>query len=263
MKNKSTVIVILVFLLGSFEGFSQDFTYPLRVEPAVTYNKVRVDASDSEYKTKKQYRNTLGLGLEGEFKLGENFSILAIASPSREVNTNTATKTTPGRFGFGFRYAKVFDLGFGSLALGGGLKLFSRENAPVVKYKNENPDYYFIRPHISVGFLSGGFQAIAEFIFQSETNSSFREGQNDEFRRYKQAGLALSYKFDSGFGIILESQYREPYNRKVDTNTRFWYGYPGIFYKSSIGTFGVSFQASLIHEREYDRGLKLSYIYLF
>ena len=163
------------------------------------------------------------------------------------------------------KYGKIFEIGKSDLLIGAGVKFYDRKRGAPLQ-ERENPEYYLVSPNFGLGFKSGKFEIMTEFRFQTETNRKFKEGTLEEFRRFYQFGIAPSYSITPNLRGFLEFEYREPYDKIIDTKTRFFNFYPGISYNTdNFGTFNLSLQVRLLSKEEnsIDRGIRFSYFYFF
>jgi hypothetical protein len=150
----------------------------------------------------------------------------------------------------------------GRPAFGFSLSVFEKQEGPYLK--DESVKYYLIKPGISMGIRLGRFDIGGAFHYQSETNKSFKEGKNDEFRRHYQLELYSILKLNSWWNLHLESAYREPYNKKIDVNVRFWHILPGIsFILNEKHNIGLSLLVPLLKEGYADRGAQIRYCFSF
>lgn len=264
MKNK--ILIGLLLLAATIQIFGDEqssFAIPLRVEPAAVYTKVRIDGQVSEKRDSNVYQREKVGYIEGEYKFLQNFSIKVGTTKSQWEKSGSKTLTQYDRLNVGLKYAREHQLSFGSFVWGGGVRWFDRQSKAYAR-DGVAPELYLIRPNINLGLKIGAFEAIADFQFQSETNRAFKENSQEEFRRYYQAGLALSYGVTDNLRLFAETEYRKPYNPVVDVNTKFWNVYPGLSYQIYKGGYlAASAQIPVIPERQMDRGLRISYFHVF
>ncbi len=261
----SLFLLFHIFHSANFAESKSNFAHPLQIEPVAIYNKIRVNASYWDKRNLGIYEQNKNLNIEGEYNFWNNFSITSSIGKTNYVQTNSAVEETWNRWNFGLKYGKIFDFASGQLLVGGGISFFDRKRGGELR-ERENPEYYLIRPNFGLGFKSGRFEIMSELRFQTETNQKMKEGTLEEFRRYYQFGIAPSFAATESIRMFLELEYREPFDRNVDTKTRFFNIYPGIAYKSeSIGTFSLSLQLSILarNENAMDRGIRFSYFYFF
>lgn len=257
-----TFILLPTYLIAQNPG---PFAHPLQIEPVSIYNKLRVDGSYFDKRTNVIYEQNRNISIEGEYNFWNHFSISSSLGRNQYTLTDTEPSNTYDRFNLGLKYGRIIDFGSSSLLLGGGIRLYDKKKGTDTTDR-ENPDFYLVRPNFGIGFRSGRFEILSEFRFQTETNRSFREGNLDEFRRYYQFGLAPSFAINQTFRTFMEFEYREPYDRMVDTKTRFFNFYPGVsFATENLGTFSISLQIGLLKREEnaIDRGIRFSYFYFF
>ncbi len=244
---------------------SKNFAHPLQIEPVAVYTKIRGNLSYWDRNFNKVYEEVRSLNAEGELKFWENFSITTSVGRTQVVLTDSPTETTWDRANLGLKYAKVIDTGSSQWLIGGGIRFYDQKRNSLFR-ERENPEYYLIRPNFGIGFKKGIFELMSEFRFQTETTRKGRESSLEEFRRYYQVGIAPSIALGESFRIFTELEYREPFDKTVDTNTRFFNFYPGVSYKTdSMGTFSLSLMAALLPKSEnaIDRGIRFSYFYFF
>jgi hypothetical protein len=262
MKNK---FFILVIILLSKNLFSEDskFAIPQRVEPVGVYTKIRIDAGGSEKRDINYYEREKQAYLEGELKFLEYFSIKLGTTKTQWEKSGAKTLTELDRFNVGLKFAREHSTSFGAFAWGFGTRLFDRQN-PKLKRDDIAPDLYILKTHFNLGLKINNFEIITNFQFQSETNRQLKEEANQEFRRNYLGSIALSYGFTENLRGFLETEYRAPYNPKIDLNIRSWNLYPGFSYQIYSGGFlGFSVQIPMLQERTYDRGVRLSYYHVF
>lgn len=266
MRRLSYPLFLLTFATVSL--FAQEttrFAHPIQIEPIEVYRKLRVNYTywDMNYGGEKQFnRNT---NLEGEFRFWDSFSVVSSVGRNDYIRTNSEREVTWDRYNLGIKYAKTYDLGGSQLLIGAGLRLYDQKRNALYR-ESENPEYYLIRPNFGIGWKKGLFEVMSEFRFQSETNRKGRESSLEEFRRYYQVGIAPSYGVFNSLRVFTEFEYREPFDKTIDTNTRFFNFYPGFTYKTeSLGQFSFSALLSLlsIGDSMMDRGFRFSYFYFF
>ncbi len=264
MKNKLIVgFGLLAFTLGIYADEKSSFAVPLRVEPAAVYTKIRIDGQVSENRESNVYEREKQGNIEGELKFLQNFSVKVGTTKSQWEKSGSKTLTQLDRLYAGLKFAKEHQLSFGSIVWGGGVKWFDQQSKKYAR-DGQAPELYLIRPNLNFGLKLGAFEAIIDLQFQSETNRAFKENSKEEFRRYYQSGLALSYGLTENFRLFAETEYRRPYNQTVDVHTKFWNVYPGVSYQVYSGGFlSASLQIPVIPERQMDRGIRISYFHVF
>lgn len=264
--NRFLSISLVLFFLLQISIIAQEskFEHPLRIEPASVYTKVRVDGSIAENHQLATYQKDKNLSFEGELKFLEYFSVKASGGKTWYQTTNTKPLNQWDRWNLGLKFAKESGSRNGRVVFGGGVRLFNRQ---VGEHPRADiaPDLYLVRPHLSFGFGFGDFELILEGAFQTETNRRFKEGPKEEFKRHYQGGLSISQRISDSFRLFIETEYREPYDKKVDLNTRGWYWYPGIsFTPYEKGRITASFQFPVSKEDYlYERGMRLSFFHFF
>ncbi len=262
MKNNILIILVIFISLNLFSEDSK-FAIPQRVEPVGVYTKIRIDAGGSEKRDVNYYEREKQAYIEGELKFLNYFSVKFGTTKTQWEKSGAKTLTELDRFNIGLKFAREHATSFGAFAWGFGTRLIDKQN-PKFKRDDVAPDLYILRTHLNMGLKFDAFEVIANFQFQSESNRQFKEEPSQEFRRNYLGSLALSYGFTENFRGFLETEYRAPYNPKVDLNIRSWNLYPGISYQIYTGGFlGFSLQFPMLQERTFDRGLRLSYYHVF
>lgn len=263
MKNKIFILLLLIF---SISLYSENlFNQPLRIEPASVFTKIRIDAKGDQKSTKDNSETTKSLGIEGELSFLKLISIKAAGGRSIYENKGSSSVqyNTPGMFGL--KIGKDFGSSSGAFAIGAGLKVFDKPSKrPELKRNDTANSFYLVRPNLSMGFRFRDFEAHTEFQFQTETSSKFKEGSRDEFKRHYQAGLSLSQGFLGIFRVYLETEYRVPYNKKIDTNALSWNFYPGISiapYKG--GLISISGMIPVMRKEYAEKGILISFMHFF
>lgn len=265
MINNRIIAILLVIGTGIASKIEAQSTFalPLRIEAPGVYTRVRLDGSGMESRTNAVYEREKSANLEGEIRFLQNFSFRAGVTGTKWDKTDSATITEKGRVNVGLKYAQEYNLGWGAFTWGLGIRGFNRQTEKL-KREDISPEMYLVRPHAGAGLKIGFFEIATELRLQSETNSSFKEKPNEEFRRYYQAGISVSYGITENLRLYAESEYRTPYNKKIDDNAKFWNIYPGVSYQIyQKGFLSVSMQYPMIREREADRGIRVSYFHLF
>jgi hypothetical protein len=269
MRAYQFLLIFLFVLLTGYESISAQnggaFAHPLQIEPVAVYNKLRVNGSYWDRRSQGTYEQNRNLQVEGEYIFINNFSVSSSIGRNNYQLTDSASETTWDRWNAGIKYGKVFDFGTSQFLIGGGIHIFDKKRGSELR-ERENPDYYLIRPNLGIGYSMGRFQIMTEFRFQTETNRAFKENSLEEFRRYYQFGIAPSFALTEKTRGFLELEYREPFDKNVDTRTRFFNLYPGVSYATeNLGTFSISLQLALLSrgENAIDKGIRFSYFYFF
>ncbi|MBP7281699.1 MAG: hypothetical protein KBA66_08995 [Leptospiraceae bacterium] len=264
MKNKNFIALCLLALTISIYGNEKSsFAIPLRIEPAAVYTKIRIDGQGVEKREDNIYEREKQGSIEGEFKFFEYFSVKAGTTKTQWEKSDSATLTQQSRLNVGLKFASEHKFSSGAFVWGGGVRGFDKQSP---KYAREGvaPELYLIRPNLNLGLKLGDFEAIIDLQMQSETNKAFKENQQEQFRRYYQGGLALSYGLTENFRLFAETECRKPYNSSIDVNSKFWNVYPGFSYQIYKGGFiSASLQFPVIEERLMDRGARISYFHVF
>ncbi|MDZ4725178.1 MAG: hypothetical protein SH817_03430 [Leptospira sp.] len=261
----SIFFISICFSSSIMSQTNSNFAHPLQIEPVAVYKKIRGDFSYWDKRYLGVYEQNRNFQVEGEYIFWNNFSATSSIGRNNYSISDAMPETTWDRWNFGLKYGKVFDFGSSQLLVGGGIRLYDKRRNSEIR-ERENPDYYLVRPNFGIGYKNGRFEVMTEFRFQTETNRSFREGNLEEFRRYYQFGIAPSVELSPSFRAFTEFEYREPFDKLIDSRTRFLNFYPGISYKSdSSGTMSVSLLFSLLakNDNAMDRGIRISYFYFF
>jgi hypothetical protein len=264
MKGRFIYIYLVIISLSvvSLYSESSEFGHPLRIEPAGIYNKVRVDGGYTERKASNVFEKDRNLSAEGEFIFLDKFSIKGGGGATKYNSTNTNPTLQNDRWNLGLKYANETG-GKLRFVWGGGVRVFNKQIGENPRY-DVAPDLYLVRPNLSLGFGIGILEFQADLSMLSETNTKFREANNKDFRRFYQAGGLVSLNLGS-LRLLLESEYRVPYDKEVDSRSRFWNVYPGISYKifdksmiSLSGQFPVNGEVG-----EQGRGFRFSFFQFF
>lgn len=264
MKSKILIAFsVFAFTVGIYSDEKSSFAIPLRVEPAAVYSKIRIDGQASENREANSYEREKQGYIEAELKFLQNFSVKVGSAKTQWEKTDSKTLTQQGRLNIGLKYASEHSTSFGAIVWGGGIRWFDKQSK-IFAREGEAPELYLIRPNANFGLRIGPFEAIADLQFQSETNRAFKENSKEEFRRYYQGGLALSFGLTDNFRLFAETEYRKPYSGSVDVHTKFWNVYPGFSYQVyHSGFVSASLQIPVIPERLMDRGIRVSYYHIF
>lgn len=243
---------------------SNKFAHPLQVEPVSLFNKVRGNFTYWDKENPTSFERNRNLSVEGEMKLGNQFSFLATTGRNEYKITDSATQIGFDRIGFGVKYAKEFQWLDGDWIFGAGLRVFDRQRTNPIS-ERENPDFYQIRPSVGLAYKSGDIQVQSELRFQSETTLNGRESGLQQFRRYYQFSIAPSIGLSEMSRLFVELEYREPYNATVDTKTRFFHLSPGFSFTTSLGVFGISYSIPVIPPADnmINQAIRFSYFYHF
>jgi hypothetical protein len=258
--NYSFYFIGFLFLANalSAQENSSKFQHPLNIQAVGLYSKVQVDGSAWERRNGDKYQNNKTAKIEGEIKAFENLSFAINTGYTDFTQTDSGSYKGRDRIGFGLKTAWEGE----NWLFGMGVFGYSK-NSTIPKTETFNPDFLLVRPYLGGGFRLLGFQVLANVEFQTETNSSFKEKYNDEFRRHYKAGASVGYTFFDTLTLFLEAETRIPFNKEIDTNTRYGNAYPGISYKTDLGTFALSGGIPVINDRLFDRQVKVSYFYFW
>ncbi|MCW7505737.1 hypothetical protein [Leptospira paudalimensis] len=260
------LILFFSFVSSVFSQFNnKGFAHPLQIEPVAVYSKVRGNLSywDKDYNQVKEINKNVGV--EGEYKFSESFSVISSVGRTEYSQTDTTKEFTWDRYNVGLKYGKIFDAGNSQFLIGGGLRIYDKKRNSLFR-EHENPEYYLIRPNFGLGYKYGIFQIMTEIRFQTETNKQGRESKLDEFKRYYQIGIAPSFGIADSVRIFTELEYREPIDKTADKNLRYFNFFPGISMNTeSMGTFSFSLMFGMLPKADnaMDRGIRFSYFYFF
>jgi hypothetical protein len=262
---RSNILFLILSLLVSSELFSQsNFSHPLRIEPSSVFTKIRVDGQARENREANFYEREQSLRLEGEYKLGKYFSIMGSLAGRKHDSSGSRTMREMDRYSLGLKFAREHGDEKLRFSYGAGVKGFSKFDGTNLKSETSG-DLYLVRPNLTFGLGIGKLEIITELSLQSETNSRFREDERQDFRRHYAGGLSVSYGLGEKFRIFLETEYKEPYSKRIDTKVRSWYIYPGLSYKIYEGGF-LSFSGQYqiqIENYNWDTGIRISYFHFF
>ncbi len=253
-------------LLFAFVIHSKDskFEHTLRIEPASLYSKIYLIGGVAENHSRGIYQKDKNLAFEGEWKFQDTFSVKLSGGISEYQETDQKTISQWDRWSLGLKFANEVEKKQNRFVYGVGIRIFTQELKQNPRTQNA-PNLYLLKPHLSFGFGVGNFELQTEISFQTETNSKLKEEGLEEFRRNYTFGTSFSYQFLSWIKVLLETEYFEPYQKKVDTQIRGWYLYPGfLFFVYDSMRVGVSFQFPITKQDYlYERGVKISYLYYF
>lgn len=246
---------------SSIEAQSQSsgFRHPLQIQAVGLYNKVQFQANAAERRADENYLRNQNLGLEGEWKAFENVSFTGNIGYTNLQQTEAGSYKGRDRIGLGAKSAWESE----NWIMGAGILGFA-PNPSQPKTENVNPDFYILRPYIGAGYKWGSFQIQAELHVQTETNTSFRERFNEEFRRHYQGGISASYGVMENLDLFLEMETRIPYDPEIDRASRYASLFPGVSIPTEeYGTFALSAGFPLIEDRIYDRSVRFQYFYFW
>lgn len=263
MRDKIYFILIFLFSVSFLKATeNSSFGHPLRIEPAGIYNKIRLDGNYTERKNGTILERDKNGSIEGEFIFLNNFAFKVAGGATKYDTTDAKSITQNDRWNAALKYANETG-GKLRFVWGGGVRVFNKQIGESVRY-DVSPDLYLVRPNLSVGLGFGIFEFQADLSMQSETNMKFREQNNQEFRRFYQAGGLVSVNLGD-LRLLLETEVREPYNKTQDVRSRYWNAYPGISYKifeqtmvSISGQFPVNGEPG-----ELGRGFRFSLFQFF
>ncbi|MCB1177875.1 MAG: hypothetical protein KDK36_09880 [Leptospiraceae bacterium] len=240
------------------------FEHPLRTQPVAVYSKIRVDAGASENRQLETYERDANVSIEGEFKFLKFFSVKAGGGRTRYETTDAKTTQVWDRPYLGGKFGMIMGGDAFRFGFGGGVNVFNKQIG--AHPRNEvAPDLYLVRPSLSMGMGIGTFEAILEGTMQTETNTAFKEGPKEEFKRNYEAALSLSLGIFDWMRLFAETRYYLPYDKKIDNLIQGWYVYPGISFNIyEMGRLSASFQFP-VSKQDYlvERGVKISYFHFF
>ena len=232
MKDKILKLSFIPLLINLyfpiFADDSSQFGHPLRIEPAGIYNKVRFNGSYTETRTKSSFEKDKNASIEGELIFLQKFSLKVNGGATKYETVGEKTVVQNDRWNTTLKFASESGGNNFRLVWGGGVRVSDKQKVENPRY-DIAPDLYLLRPNLSLGVGFGIFEIQADLSMQTETNSKFKESNNQDFRRFYQAGGLFSAKFGN-LRLIAETEYRQPYDSKVDVRSRFWNVYPGISY---------------------------------
>lgn len=264
MKDKIFLIILAYIFSFVVHAKESNFEHTLRIEPASVYSKIHLSGNVAENHSIDIYQKDKNLSLEGELKFLDVFSIKLAGGKTKYQETDQKPISQWDRLNVGLKFAKENGVKNNRVVYGSGIRIFLQESNQNPRTQN-SPNLYLVKPHFSFGWGIGDFEIQTEFAFQTETNSKFKESAQEEFRRNYIFGLSVSYGLTDWFRLLFETEYLEPYQKKIDTNIGGWYAYPGFMLSLfENGRLGVSLQFPISKQDYlYERGLKISYIHYF
>lgn len=261
MKDKNSWRFIILILCFSYNSiYSQNsFNHPLMINSGDLYRYININYYQIENKTPDVYERDRSINLAGEYRLLNNFAITASSGRTKYEKTDTEPIQKSNRFQLGLKVAHKWK----NNLLTGAFAKYYKSDRGAVHRQNENPDLFFLEAGLSFGYKIKKFEFISNILINSESNAKFKEKFGENFHRHYQFEFSISRKIIKSGILFIETSYREPYNKIIDTNTRFWYLYPGVTYDISFGRLGISLQTPVLVGGLQDRGGKLTYMYFF
>lgn len=251
MKNRYFLAAVL--FLCSTSLFSESrFQHPVMIHAGDIYRKIKFDYDHREQRDLDVFEMRRSLAAEIEYSFLNYFSCSLRGGYYYRDKTDTERQSNPERILVGLKGSYFF---IEKKVLAGGFLNIHSSQSKIPPQEGENSELFHIEGGASLGFIRGDFQFLSNFIFQTESNSQFKEKYGQQFRRHYQVDLGVAYMRFSPLLLHLESSYREPYSKKIDTNTRFWYLYPGV--SSSVGGYGiisVAMQISVLNKKREKAG---------
>jgi hypothetical protein len=265
MKNKFiSFLIYFILTLVSIQSQEPSFTYPLRIESGALYNMIRFNASMNENKESNYYLKNRNANIEGEVKFLNLVSIQIGTGFTRINETKMNVINFYDRTNIGIKISKEFGSLENKFLVGLGIKGYDKIHSKINYYQND-PNLYLINSSLFFGYKFKNFEILTNLSLLSETNSKFKENQNQEFERYYLAGISLSYKISENTRIFAETEYREPYERKITSYYRFWNVYPGVSY-NIFNNNQINFSILIPirgDKNNFDHGFKLGYYFYF
>jgi hypothetical protein len=204
---------------------------------------------------KRQY-----IRMDMEYSFFNLISLTVSPGYMKRAKSEAETIVKSDRWNVGLKLFSRERYGRGALSYGGGVQFHSRISDPAIE--GENLDFYLVRGYAGLAKQTGKFEMGMTLQFQSETNRNLQERGREEFKRHYQAEMYMSWSAAPAMRLHLETAYRIPYNKKIDTDARFWNVYPGISYLfSDRHSAGISLLLPLRKDGYADRGVRLSYTF--
>ena len=235
---------------------------PLRVESPGARRLLLAQYGGWEDRDPEGYERSLTALFRFEYAFTNYFSTFVSQGFTERRKSETDTMRIRERFQLGINLAFTDKYDSGRPAFGFSLSLFEKQPYPLLE--DDSNEYYLIRPHFTAAVRLGRFDLGGSFIFQSETNKNFKEGQYDEFRRHYQFEMFAIWNLNHAWKLHFETARREPYNKEIDIDVRCWHFYPGFSYSlTERHNFGFSLLVPLLEEGYADRGAECRYAFLF
>ena len=254
MKNR--FIALLIFLFPAV--LMAELEHPLMLKAPDIYRKVRFDYMDLETRNDTVYERKQALLFEGEYSFLKYYSFSFSGGRYKRNKTDTEELDYFERFQAGLKARKYWE---NKLLTGAFINLYSSQ-ADLPKTEDENHTLFLAEGGFSLGYLFNQSRLTATIFLQTESNYKFREEYGQQFRRFYQYELGYTWLWKENLDLLVETAYRQPYDRDIDRESMFWYLYPGLLYKTSIGNFGVSLQYPMKKENR-EKGFKFTFIRYF
>jgi len=263
MKNKRFYLICFGLLVAPFSvKMNGAPAHPLHIEPAGVYSKIRPVIGGWENRDVNLYEKTGSIRLDLEYAFNDYLSISTAPEFSRRKKTDTKNVNRLERIPIGIKLASMNGYDAGAFSFATGVIFYNKLTS--TPFENENSDLYRVRVHGELAKKIGDFELGLSLHFQTETNSQFKEKNNEEFQRHYQLGGSLIWNMTKQWRLHLETEYRHPYSRDIDIHTLFWHVYPGISWAINENhRFTFSATVPLKKEGYADRGAEFGYIYFY
>lgn len=219
-------------------------------------NAVELGSTVSEKKNVGAFRHDRDVFFDASLAVAKYFAVEAGGGYLERRRTDLETARVRDRWSLGFLVANSNGYEEGQLAFSYSLRLYSKQAKPIPS--GEDPELYLARTIFSLGLRTGMMEWIAEVGLQSETNSSFRENEEQQFRRQYEAGLGAAARLGDSWRALLELRYVAPYNPEIDGASRSFRALPGLAWRPGHNAeLYVQGVFALRLEAELDRGLRV------
>jgi hypothetical protein len=258
MKN----LYILISLLPSFL-MAQTWDHTSNFDPISLHNKARISYEQTNNAKSKDDTIVRKGILEGEYKLGNSFSLVSSIGQVKKTRTDSTDIVYRENYNLGIKTATSWSKGDQLFLIGGGLRYFSHEPT-TIKTASNTPELDRIILNFGMGYQAGQFQSQFSLAFDTETNAKMVEKRNEEFKRFKILNVHLGYKLNDQWKPFVEFIYKEPVQRVQDADLRYFRAYPGIQYSfNDQHKISISAYIPIRHEATVDRGYRIQYFYFF
>ena len=256
-------IAYILLIISPSLIFSQTWDHTSNFDPISLHNKARISYEQTNNaKSKDDTIIRKGL-LEGEYKLGNYFSMVSSIGQIKKTRTDSSDIVYRENYNLGLKTAYSWTKGDQLFLIGGGVRYFSHEPT-TIKTTANTPELDRIVLNFGMGYQVGNFQSQVSLAFDTETNAKMVEKRNEEFKRYKILNLHLGYKLNDQWKPFLEFIYKEPVQRVQDADSRYFRAYPGIQYSfNEQNKISISAYIPIRHEATVDRGYRIQYFYFF
>ena len=260
MKNRNfSLLLLLIATTLSAEDYNSIFTTPLNMHPGALNRQFRVDFFQIENKTDKVFELKRTLKVSGEYRFANNFAVTSAAGRTDRTKTDTERQRYFERFQLGLKTAALHRK---QTLLTGYYINFHSAQLERAQLENESPEFFLFETGFSLGYAFPELQIITNFIFQTESNLILKERFGQQFRRFYQFEIGVNGNITEKIKIYIESAYREPYSKKIDTHTRSWHLFPGISLDTTYGTFALSIRVPVTGQ-VMNRGGQLTFYKYF